>query len=455
MYTKAYFKNIDEIIQGYLRQARSDIRVAVAWFTDIEFFNLLIELSHKNINIEIIIVDDEINSNSKIDFSLLGEAGGYVYKMNPLFSNLMHNKFCVIDDDIVISGSYNWTKKAKYNHESIVVFKGNSILAQDFIEEFRNLRDRTKSSPATGSDLDWSKTIRRLEAIRSLIILEDLDTFKSQLGKLRQEALDVSEITILADQLESQLLRGEIFNMTKTIDQFIGSRIAINVYQNPEILSLQLELKILNTHLQTLEDKKIEIEKLIITFRAKYNEVLSPIILKILEIKVKLANSKSEKDRAEEEFHAYENIINDIKRNPPKELTDEQTIELKQKFKQASKLCHPDIVAENDKEEATKVFIELKKAYDMNDLDSINTILTSLNLGLFNNNTLVKDDKITLIDEIARIKFRISHTKDEIDQINKSEIYLTIVNAGDWNLYFQNKSRELNEYYNKLVNVNV
>ncbi|TAE00475.1 MAG: hypothetical protein EAZ97_05805 [Bacteroidetes bacterium] len=33
----------------------------------------------------------------------------------------MHNKFCVIDSDIVLTGSYNWTNQAQRNDENITV----------------------------------------------------------------------------------------------------------------------------------------------------------------------------------------------------------------------------------------------------------------------------------------------------------------------------------------------
>jgi phosphatidylserine/phosphatidylglycerophosphate/cardiolipin synthase-like enzyme len=34
----------------------------------------------------------------------------------------MHNKFCVIDGQAVITGSFNWSYKARQNHENITIF---------------------------------------------------------------------------------------------------------------------------------------------------------------------------------------------------------------------------------------------------------------------------------------------------------------------------------------------
>ena len=51
----------------------------------------------------------------------------------------MHNKFCVIDLAIVINGSYNWTKKAKFNKENITVDNSRE-LAEKFAAEFLVLK---------------------------------------------------------------------------------------------------------------------------------------------------------------------------------------------------------------------------------------------------------------------------------------------------------------------------
>ena len=46
----------------------------------------------------------------------------------------MHHKFCIIDDSILINGSYNWTNRAKNNLENILIFKNSNTA---IIEEFK------------------------------------------------------------------------------------------------------------------------------------------------------------------------------------------------------------------------------------------------------------------------------------------------------------------------------
>lgn len=41
--------------------------------------------------------------------------------------NLMHNKYCIIDNKKVIDGSYNWSNNAKYNLEHVIVIESRTV----------------------------------------------------------------------------------------------------------------------------------------------------------------------------------------------------------------------------------------------------------------------------------------------------------------------------------------
>lgn len=116
-----YSNKIQNEIQKELFNAKSSIRIAVAWFTNELLFQPLLMKSQLGIQVELISNFDEINmsSSNKIAFKQLEDAGGIVHwnKTN----KLMHDKFCIIDDRIVITGSYNWTNKAEDNDESISI----------------------------------------------------------------------------------------------------------------------------------------------------------------------------------------------------------------------------------------------------------------------------------------------------------------------------------------------
>ena len=49
---------------------------------------------------------------------------------------------CIIDNNVVIYGSYNWTNKAEYNEESIAIAKGEDSTTQFYVDKFDNLSNK-------------------------------------------------------------------------------------------------------------------------------------------------------------------------------------------------------------------------------------------------------------------------------------------------------------------------
>ena len=93
-----------------------------------------------NIEVELVLISDHINKGSTIDFDLLTNAGGSVYWIDGSNqgNGIMHNKFCIIDNNIIVTGSYNWSKQAKKNYENISVIYEDHNLVTQYINEFCN-----------------------------------------------------------------------------------------------------------------------------------------------------------------------------------------------------------------------------------------------------------------------------------------------------------------------------
>ncbi len=130
-----HFGDIRSIILENLSNAKFDIYVAVAWFTDKQFFEILMEKSRQGLNVEVVIVNDEINLGNQFNYNLFTEQGG------KLFWDNHHHKFCVIDREIVITGSYNWTYMAnnRLQRENVIVIKHEKELIDKYSIEFRTL----------------------------------------------------------------------------------------------------------------------------------------------------------------------------------------------------------------------------------------------------------------------------------------------------------------------------
>ena len=135
MGTRVVFSNIRNEILQQIENAQKEVIIAVAWFTDIRIIDSLLEKIQKdNIKVWILFYDDKINKKEL--YKDLYKAGATIRYTK----TMMHNKFCVIDKNIVINGSYNWTQNAHSNNRENVQISNNDVnLANSFIREFNKL----------------------------------------------------------------------------------------------------------------------------------------------------------------------------------------------------------------------------------------------------------------------------------------------------------------------------
>ena len=185
MQTEALFDNISPRIKQEIAKARHTIYVAVAWFTDQSLFDALVAKSREGCLVSLITSNDDINQQSSIDYQTAASSTFRVWLLGDAKKELIHHKFCVIDQSVVISGSYNWTNKAKINSENIVITTGNDHLAEQFIKEFHKLCKQFTGSEPQVPGISLDRIIKRLEIIKNLILLEEVEMVGSEAAKLK------------------------------------------------------------------------------------------------------------------------------------------------------------------------------------------------------------------------------------------------------------------------------
>jgi len=107
----------------------------------------LCKKASENVQVELMF-DSSSNNTQKHHFNALENSGGKVYYL--LQTNkkgcdrigIMHHKFCIIDESIIITGSYNWSNIGTRNYENIVVIKQDSELCQKFKMEFDEIKNK-------------------------------------------------------------------------------------------------------------------------------------------------------------------------------------------------------------------------------------------------------------------------------------------------------------------------
>ena len=127
---EAYFcpkDNCGKILENEIRSANFSAHCA---FYDLDLRNVIDALSKKSKSAEVKIVLDNANN----DWQIKGSSVRFDDS-----KQLMHNKFCVIDKSIVITGSFNPTDNDNnYNNNNIIIIE-SKFLAENYENEFEEL----------------------------------------------------------------------------------------------------------------------------------------------------------------------------------------------------------------------------------------------------------------------------------------------------------------------------
>lgn len=150
--TKCFFSNLQKITIAELRNAKKSVCIAVAWINFDIYFPVFAELLSQGICVQIIINDDANNARYRNQIENLILQGAKITLINAI--GIMHHKFCVIDENQCIFGSYNWTVNAEtimlHPTESPIVFiqqlgrglrkaeNKEYVVVLDFIGNYRN-----------------------------------------------------------------------------------------------------------------------------------------------------------------------------------------------------------------------------------------------------------------------------------------------------------------------------
>jgi len=183
------------------------------------------------------------------------------------------------------------------------------------------------------------------------------------------------------------------------------------------------------------------------------------------ELNEKRKEAKKAKEELEEDEVAqeYEDVKKDseefskeyeeIKKEDRVKISDEEKKELKQLYRKTSKLCHPDIVVDELKEQAHEIMLQLNEAYSKQDIKKVREILLSLESGNgFDISSDKIDDKDVLKSKIVEIRDSLDLTKQEIEEIKEEDTFKIIQEYDDLEIFFTQREKLLESEYEKLKN---
>lgn len=135
---EVHFDNIDYYLTQCLQKCRESLKVCVAWISWDRYALIFKRLAEKGATVEIIFNNDPKNSGAS---RLQGIPGITLYPVNTRRKNsIMHNKFCIIDDTTLLTGSFNWSRNAATHFENILILYNHFDVIKEYKHEFEDLK---------------------------------------------------------------------------------------------------------------------------------------------------------------------------------------------------------------------------------------------------------------------------------------------------------------------------
>lgn len=141
-----------DAIEKRIDSAKKEILVAVYTFTSTQLGWALVRAKKRGVDVKVVLDSSEAEDPfSKVEFL---KKNGIPVKIDYFhviqsqrkmrkFPGKMHHKFAVIDEEVVITGSYNWTATAEeHNDEDCLIFGNANELARLYKKKFFTLWER-------------------------------------------------------------------------------------------------------------------------------------------------------------------------------------------------------------------------------------------------------------------------------------------------------------------------
>lgn len=271
---EAHFNHIKDLLLVQLNSASTSIQVAVAWFTHDELFGLLCYKLRQGVQVELVLNNDYINNwEYGLPYNEFINLGGHLYMSES--PSMMHHKFCIIDDTVLLTGSYNWTYYAELrNEENLLLIKDDTSCLEAFKAEFLRLKERIgermtelKPFPATSlarfERMGFREYLSKDIESRVSYAYYQEDRPKPDVQILAQwldKAVEIDEQNTTAQQLQQSLapavkLKQRVMQSQHTIQQVLAAAPA-NKTTTPDSVSTNLtQAPVVNKVVLTPPDK--------------------------------------------------------------------------------------------------------------------------------------------------------------------------------------------------------
>lgn len=130
-------QNASAAIIDLIKNSKKNIFVAAYSFTSKDICYALLEAKKRGVEVRVVLD----KSNAAKNYSVADLLSNLAIPTRIDYNyNIMHNKYLIVDENNVETGSFNYTKSAeKYNAENIIIMHNYPAIAAKYLENWRGL----------------------------------------------------------------------------------------------------------------------------------------------------------------------------------------------------------------------------------------------------------------------------------------------------------------------------
>ena len=175
-------------VVNMLRTCKKSLDIAIYTFTLDSIVKAVIEVFNRGIPVRII-CDNEMEKHSTSKIKKLASTGIVCKTDNTRY--YMHHKFAVIDNSVVVTGSFNWSSQAVHHNQENILFYENKAIAQQYTEQFNKLWNNYNTVINKEEAMKIIEEKERIKKEKKLLELkkemEKLEKLKKREEKMKQK----------------------------------------------------------------------------------------------------------------------------------------------------------------------------------------------------------------------------------------------------------------------------
>jgi len=152
---------IEDSILQLIMSAKIEIVMAAYSFTNTTVANALVTALKKGVKVSVVMDKSETHGAQGKIHDMLEQAGAQIRLSHPQ-GGIMHDKYLVIDGQMVEWGSYNYTNRAEHSNYENATVSSDSDIAEAYEKDFEHIWNFAESEKKPGFQRLFARAFRRL-----------------------------------------------------------------------------------------------------------------------------------------------------------------------------------------------------------------------------------------------------------------------------------------------------